>query len=265
MIVVLIITFILSFCSITYELLLGQALAAFLGNTIFRYSITIGLYLFSMGIGSLLAEKKYIKLPFLTILIIEILLIFFGSLSIIHLHLANMLTRQTMFLISPIAHLLIFIIGMLTGFELPLIMEIVHSKLKFKFWIFKNPPKNIKNKNLKSKNKDQSTPDIKQDKNNIDNILLGVSYTGAFFGTIIFAVIFYPKLGLLPSAILIGILNSVASLLLIIKQKQYSLDADNRFFKIISFLHTVIFISLIVLLLNSQQINNFFMHKYVGN
>ena len=51
-------TFVLAFCSIVYELLLGQSLSAFLGNTVLRYSVTIGLYMLSMGIGSLLAEGK---------------------------------------------------------------------------------------------------------------------------------------------------------------------------------------------------------------
>ena len=39
------ITFVLAFCSIVYELLLGQTLSAFLGNTVLRYSVTIGLYM----------------------------------------------------------------------------------------------------------------------------------------------------------------------------------------------------------------------------
>ena len=42
------ITFILAFCSIVYELLLGQTLSAFLGNTVLRYSVTIGLYMMSL-------------------------------------------------------------------------------------------------------------------------------------------------------------------------------------------------------------------------
>ena len=46
-----IITLILAFCSIVYELLLGQTLSAFFGNTVLRYSVTIGLYLFAMGMG----------------------------------------------------------------------------------------------------------------------------------------------------------------------------------------------------------------------
>lgn len=53
---VYIFTLVLAFCSIVYELLLGQSLSAFMGNTVLRYSVTIGLYLFSMGMGALFAE-----------------------------------------------------------------------------------------------------------------------------------------------------------------------------------------------------------------
>ena len=57
-------TFILAFCSIVYELLLAQSLTAFLENTVLRYSITIGLYMFSMGYGALIAEKKLVILKY---------------------------------------------------------------------------------------------------------------------------------------------------------------------------------------------------------
>ncbi len=72
-------TFILAFCSIVYELLLGQSLSAFLGNTVLRYSVTIGLYMLSMGIGSLLAEGRFVKHPVITLLRVEIALTVTGG------------------------------------------------------------------------------------------------------------------------------------------------------------------------------------------
>ena len=62
------ITFILAFCSMAYELLLGQSLSAFMGNTVLRYSVTIGLYMLSMGIGSLMAEGRIVKHPVTSLL-----------------------------------------------------------------------------------------------------------------------------------------------------------------------------------------------------
>ena len=61
-------TFLLAFCSIVYELLLGQALAAFLGNTVLRYSVTIGLFLLAKGIGAWLAEGRVARHPITSLL-----------------------------------------------------------------------------------------------------------------------------------------------------------------------------------------------------
>ena len=45
-------TVIVAACSIIYELVYSQALTVLYGGTIARYSITIGLYLISLGLGS---------------------------------------------------------------------------------------------------------------------------------------------------------------------------------------------------------------------
>ena len=47
-------TLLVAFCSIVYELIFSQALTVIFGGTVIRYSMTIGLYLFSLGIGAFL-------------------------------------------------------------------------------------------------------------------------------------------------------------------------------------------------------------------
>ena len=49
----LLLKFILAFCGLSYELILAQGLSAFLDNTVLRYSTTIGLYMFALGLGAL--------------------------------------------------------------------------------------------------------------------------------------------------------------------------------------------------------------------
>jgi spermidine synthase len=44
-----------------YELLIAETLSTVAANTVVWYSLTIGLYLLSMGYGSLLFEKVYGK------------------------------------------------------------------------------------------------------------------------------------------------------------------------------------------------------------
>src|SRR5262249_12617954 len=47
-------TAVIALCSIVYELLLAQTLSALLGNTVLRYSVTIGCFLGALGLGAIL-------------------------------------------------------------------------------------------------------------------------------------------------------------------------------------------------------------------
>lgn len=171
-------TIILAFCSIVYELLLGQMLSAFLGNTVLRYSVTIGLYMCSMGIGALLAEGRFREHPLRSLIVIEIGLTLAGGFSIVLLFALSYLSPPTL-LFSAIAHGMIVLIGILTGFEIPLLMYL----------------------------RNEQRPDS-------ESRVLGVDYVGAFMGTLAFAIWMYPSFGLVPTAFLIGSLNGVVGLFL---------------------------------------------------
>lgn len=180
------ITLILAFCSIVYELLLGQALSAFMGNTVLRYSVTIGLYLLSMGVGSIIAEGRFVKHPVVTLLKVEILLTLMGSLSIALLHFVDWLGPSPI-IFSIFAHSLIIIIGVLTGFEIPLLIEV---------------------RNL--------------EKEHSENAVIGIDYIGAFMGTVVFAFLFYPKLGLVQTAFIVALLNALVGVLLYTQKEKVS-------------------------------------------
>lgn len=51
------ITFVLALGSVLYELVLAQTLSSVMGNTTYRYNMTIGLYIASMGVGAALVDK----------------------------------------------------------------------------------------------------------------------------------------------------------------------------------------------------------------
>lgn len=173
------ITFILAFCSIVYELLLGQTLSAFLGNTVLRYSVTIGLYMMSLGIGSMIAEGRFVKNPVTSLLRVEMALTLVGGGCVVFLFYVNAIGVPPL-LLSVIAHALIIVIGILSGFEIPLLIG-------------------IKNR----------------DANNRDNAIIGVNYLGAFLGTIVFAFVLYPYVGLVPTAFAVAFLNATAGVLLL--------------------------------------------------
>ena len=132
----LVITLILAFCSISYELILAQSLSAIMGNTLLRYNVTIGLYLASLGAGSMVYNKGKGQSLRKRLIQVEILLTLFGSLSCfaiiffeftcrkfagtLNLAMDGFFMDWFVFLGS---HLMIIIFGFLSGFELPLLMD----------------------------------------------------------------------------------------------------------------------------------------------
>src|SRR3989344_1206590 len=93
-------TAIVALCSMVYELQLAQLLASLLGNTVLRYSVTIGLYLAALGIGSLLANRLRQDPPaaYRHFILVELVLSF-------------------------LSHSLMVVIGVLSGLELPLLLR----------------------------------------------------------------------------------------------------------------------------------------------
>ncbi len=186
-------TFILAFCSIVYELLLGQTLSAFLGNTVLRYSVTIGLYMLAMGIGALLAEGRRVHDPVPALLRIEVVLTLMGGLSVPFLHLLNAGDAPA-WLFSSAAHSLVIGIGVFTGMEIPVLIEI-------------------------QKAHDQDP----------EHSVIGIDYIGAFAGTVVFAFVFYPHVGLLATAFSVAALNAVVGLALITLTEQVRSDLRFQF------------------------------------
>jgi spermidine synthase len=161
---------ILAFCSIVYELILAQSLSAFLDNTVLRYSVTIGLYMFAMGVGSMLAEGRLTRHPLLNLLRLEILLTIIGGFSVIGLHfLDGMQIPYGIF--TVLSHGMIVVIGVLTGFELPLVIAGA----------------------------------VSAGRTTSENALLAWDYFGALLGTVCFAFLLLPRMGLV-----IGALNAIA-------------------------------------------------------
>lgn len=220
-------TFIVAFCSIAYELALGQALSLFLGNTILRFSVTIGIYMFAMGVGAMIAEGRMMKDKLKMFMLIEMWLVLLGGFSAISLFLTqSVLGSGGLFLAFALT--LIFAIGVFTGFEIPLLMEL-----------------------LEEENKEE----------NSDSKVLGVDYLGAFAGSIVFAIFFYPKLGLLQTTFSIAFLNCVVSILFYLKwrNKKQEKKSTKNIFRFQMFL----FFVLIYLLSNSRKLTDSMIDLYL--
>jgi len=218
--------FILAFCSIAYELLLGQSLSAFLGNTVLRYSITIGLYMLSMGIGALLAEGRFVKRPVTALMKIEVLLTLAGGFSVLGLLVLNSIGLPGL-VFSGLAHLLIIAIGILTGFEIPLLIH------------------------LKSLETERT-----------ENTVLGIDYLGAFFGTVVFAFVFYPIVGLVPTAFLVAALNALVGVGMVTQKTKVQPDEMPQF-RALMVAQSVLLVVLVGCLVSSSAINELFLKYYL--
>jgi len=221
-------TFLLGFCSIVYELLLGQSLSAFLGNTVLRYSVTIGLYMLSMGIGSLLAEGRWVKHAVITLIRVEILLTLTGGFSVIFLLLMASVGMPDL-LFSAMAHSLIVVIGILTGFEIPLLIEM-----------------------------------RAQEKEHTEQVVLGVDYLGAFTGTVVFAFVFYPTIGLIPTAFFVALLNALVGICLY-TQRFKVVQERRRQLNVLLGVQATLFVVLAVLIQAADTVNEMFLRVYLGS
>lgn len=162
-------------CSIIYELLISTTASYFLGDSIRQFSLTIGIYMAAMGLGSWLSRwfRKDLLLSFIGV---EIVLALVGGLSVPLLYLAYAYTDQ----VQPIMILLILAVGTLTGLEVPLLTRILehHDVLA----------------------------------RNLSNVL-SLDYLGALLATLAFPFLVLPFLGVFQSSLLFGLLNLALGLL----------------------------------------------------
>lgn len=179
----LFVTVILAFCSIVYELLLAQTLTEIFGGSVLRYALTIGLYLFSMGIGVSAYGFARKRLP-LNLISLEIILSLVGALSVFILfNLAFVSIEQYTFsLIS--GHALICVIGFLSGMEIPFLVDL-------------DPKKRF-------------------------SLILGVDFIGTLIGALAFPLLFYPHLSLFSVGVFIALLNFITAVYLALKQPNTS-------------------------------------------
>ncbi len=248
------IAFILAFCSIAYELILAQSLAAFLENTVLRYSVTIGLYMFSMGFGALAAEGRLIRYPVLTLLKVETGLTIIGGFSVVFLHTLDFFTMSRV-VFSFCAHGLIVFIGILTGLEIPLLIEIGRMPER-------NRTASLKYFHIQRLGRPKvSEPVVSGYK--VENKVLAVDYLGAFSGTVIFAFLFYPRMGLVPSAFLTGMLNAVAGLVLFFWDPDIEESKKGQYYNLLS-IQALLLLIVGLCWLVSDKINYFFGNHYMG-
>ncbi|MGA9996238.1 MAG: polyamine aminopropyltransferase [Pyrinomonadaceae bacterium] len=165
---------IIATCGLVYELLAGTLASYVLGDSVTQFSLIIGIYLFALGAGAWLS--RFIETNLARYFIeVELAVAVLGGLSAPILFLS--FAELSYFHI--ILYLVVFSIGVLVGLELPLLMRILKEHLDFKELVSR---------------------------------VLAVDYVGALVASLLFPLFLVPRLGLVRTSLIFGILNAVVGL-----------------------------------------------------
>ncbi len=173
-VVLFISVFLIAACGLIYELIAGTLASYLLGDSVLQFSTIIGSYLFAMGIGSWLSRfiERALVSRFITI---ELMVGLLGGFSSTILYLAFTYAQGFRFLL----YALVLGIGILVGLEIPLLMRILKERFQFKELVAN---------------------------------VLTFDYLGALGASLIFPLVLVPRVGLVRSAILFGLINAGVAL-----------------------------------------------------
>ncbi len=111
-------TFTIAVCGLIYELLAGTISSYLLGDTVYQFSIIIGVFMASMGVGSFLSRYLSDNLQEIFI-VVQIIVGLIGGFSTLILFFAfSYLDNYSVFL-----YLISIVIGILSGLEIPIIIR----------------------------------------------------------------------------------------------------------------------------------------------
>ena len=161
-------------CGLIYELLAGTLASYVLGDSITQFSLIIGIYLFAMGVGSWLSRfiEKGLARSFVDI---ELAVAILGGFSAPLLFIT--FARVSYF--YPVLYFLVFSIGVFVGLEIPLLLRILKNRVEFKELVSR---------------------------------VLALDYIGALLAAILFPIFFVPRLGLIRTSLVFGMLNAGVAL-----------------------------------------------------
>jgi spermidine synthase len=161
-------------CGLIYELLAGTLASYVLGDSVTQFSLIIGIYLFAMGVGSWLS--RFIDTGLARRFVdIELAVAVLGGFSAPLLFLT--FSRVSYFYV--VLYLVVFGIGVFVGLEIPLLLRILKDEIEFKELVSR---------------------------------VLAFDYIGALVASILFPILFVPRLGLIRTSLIFGMLNAGVAL-----------------------------------------------------
>lgn len=165
--------FVIASCGLVYELIAGTLASYLLGDSVMYFSTIIGTYLFAMGVGSYLSRfiGRGLVARFISI---ELMVGLTGGSSAAILFLVFAYLES----FRLILYGQVVVVGILVGLEIPLLLRILKDKLQFK---------------------------------DLVSQVLTFDYLGALAVSLLFPLILAPRLGLVRTCFLFGILNALVA------------------------------------------------------
>jgi spermidine synthase len=167
--------FVVAACGLVYELAAGAIASYVLGDSVLQFSTVIGAYLFAMGVGSWLSRYFDRQLP-AHFLRIELMVALVGGFLPAALFLVNAWQPGAF---RVLLYGLVLLVGTLVGLEIPLVMRILK--------------RNVALRELVSQ-------------------VLTFDYLGALAVSVAFPLLLVPRLGLIRTGLLFGLMNAAVAL-----------------------------------------------------
>lgn len=166
----LISVFLVATCGLVYELIAGALASYLLGDSVLQFSTIIGDYLFAMGVGSFLSQYVGKRRPDVAFVRLQNSIALIGGCSAAVMHLAYAYSGG----FRLVLYLLVFIVGLLVGVEIPLLMNILKRNYGFRELV---------------------------------SHVLALDYLGALLASILFPLVLIPQLGLIRTSFCCGLVN----------------------------------------------------------
>lgn len=207
-------------CSFAYELVYSELLTVMYGGTVTQYGITIGLFFSSLGIGSYIA-KHFDDEQHENFFRTETYLAFAapaGFLFIIWLNTASILDPVPLIVTQFLARLPVIIIGVLSGFELPLLLAMVDAEdASTKTLNALKRPIELLDTVVFTATGALFHTDKTTEEYDTYSTVLAMDYLGGLGGALLFVFYLYPDIGLIPSIFILALLNGVTALLFAVR------------------------------------------------
>jgi spermidine synthase len=165
---------IIAVCGLVYELLAGTLASYLLGDSVVQFSTVIGLYLSAMGLGSWISGKLETQVA-RRFVEVELGVALVGGLAAPALFLA--FAHLSFF--RGVLYGFVAAVGTLVGLEIPLLLRVLRDQLPFKDLIAR---------------------------------VLTVDYLGALLASLLFPLLLVPRLGLVRTGLVFGVLNAAVGL-----------------------------------------------------